>query len=266
MVWWLLFVLAVVVLVRMVEPRLAFYPFQGEPATPATAGVPIEAETIDTADGERLRLWRLRSAAPRGQIVYFHGNGGNLSLWSDVLVELWRRNLDVIAVDYRGYGLSTGRPSESGLYRDVDATLRFVHERARVPNVPLVYWGRSLGATMSAYAASQRPPDGVVLEAGFPHVRAVLESSPLFWLLSWISSYRFPTERWMRTVDRPVLVIHGDRDSVIPYALGQRLFEGLREPKRFVTIKDGDHNDPAPVDPAVYWTPIDEFIASLRRN
>ncbi|MFN2444195.1 MAG: alpha/beta hydrolase [Vicinamibacterales bacterium] len=263
-IWlFLALVVALVAFVRGVERRLAFYPLDGEPMTPATLGAPFEPRTIETADGERVRLWKFSAAQPRALVVYFHGNGGNLSLWSDVLVSLWQRRLDVVALDYRGYGVSTGTPSESGLYADVDATLRFVHADARQPGVPLIYWGRSLGATMAAYAASRRPPDAVILEAGFPSARAVLESSPVLWLLSWISSYRFPTARWMSAVERPVLVIHGNRDGVIPYALGQRLFEGLRAPKQFVTIEGGDHNDAAPADPAIYWTPIDDFIAGI---
>jgi fermentation-respiration switch protein FrsA (DUF1100 family) len=180
-----------------------------------------------------------------------------------VLAGLWRRGLDVVAVDYRGYGVSTGRPSESGLYRDVDATLAFLHASVRVPDVPLVYWGRSLGGTFAAYAASRQPPDGVVLEAVFPDARAVLETSPLMWLLSWLGSYRFPTAEWMREVRRPVLVIHGDRDGVIPYRLGQRLFAALGEPKQFVTITGGDHNDPLPADGTPYWESVDRFLQSL---
>jgi uncharacterized protein len=256
-------VLGLAAFVRLVEPRLAFYPFPGEQVATDTLGAPIEAHTVTTADGERLRVWRLRRESPRAQVTYFHGNGGNLSVWSDVLVGLWQRGLDVVALDYRGYGVSTGRPSESGLYRDVDATLDAVHKGLRVANVPLVYWGRSLGATFAAYAAGRRQPDGVVLEAAFPSARAVLESSPLFWALSWFGSYRFPTAHWMRSVQCPVLVLHGDRDSVIPYRLGQRLFETLEEPKRFVTIAGGDHNDPLPPSGSTYWTALDEFLASL---
>ncbi len=266
-VTWLVFLVLVVIalaaLVRVLEPRIAFYPFPGETVTAETLGVPFETHTVTTDDGERLRVWRLRHEAPRAQVMYFHGNGGNLSLWSDVLARLWRRGLDVVAVDYRGYGESTGQPSESGLYRDVDATLAFVHESLRVPDVPLVYWGRSLGGTVAAYAASRQPPDGVVLEAAFPDARAVLESSPLMWLLSWLGSYRFPTSQWMRAVNRPVLVIHGDQDSVIPYRLGQRLFGALGEPKRFVTVAGGDHNDPLPPDPSTYWESLDQFLGSL---
>jgi uncharacterized protein len=263
LLWIAAVLLVLFVLVRLVEASVAFYPFRGESVTPGSENVPYDVHAVTTSDGETLRLWHLRREQPQAQVVYFHGNGGNLSVWADVFTELWRRGVDVIAVDYRGYGLSSGRPSERGLYRDVDATLSLVESRLRDSRAPLVYWGRSLGATFAAYAASRHPPAGVVLEAAFPDARAVLETSPLMWALSWFSSYRFPTARWMSRVACPVLVIHGDRDSVIRYSMGQRLFARLREPKSFVTIAGGDHNDPAPSDPKVYWTPIQQFFDTL---
>lgn len=250
-------------LVGKAAPRLAFFPDTGEDVTPRSSGVEYEAQVIVTADRERLMLWRLPRPDARATVVYFHGNGGNLSMWCDVLVGLWRRRLEVVAIDYRGYGLSTGRPSEPGLYRDVDATLQFVHQSVRRPGIPLVYWGRSLGATMAAYAASRRPPDGVVLENGFPHMRAVLETNPVLWLLSWLSTYRFATADWMASVKQPALVIHGDRDSVIPYRLGQRLYSELQGPKKFVTIPGGDHNQGLPADPVVYWGAIETFVSEI---
>ena len=206
---------ALTLLVRWLEPRLAFFPFAGEDVTPSAAGIPFRAHTIETADGERLRLWHLAHDAPAARVVYFHGNGGNLSMWTDILVGLWHERFDVVALDYRGYGVSSGRPSEKGLYLDADAVLAYVHDREPLEGVPVIYWGRSLGTAVAAYAASVRPPAGVVLEAGFPSARAVLETNPLLWLLSWVASYRFQTSAWMTSVRRPSLVIHGDRDSVI---------------------------------------------------
>ncbi len=249
--------------VRRIEPRLAFFPLAGETVTPRTAGVDFVADTIPTDDGERLRVWRLPHASAIAEVVYFHGNGGNLSLWSDVLVGLWQQDLEVTAVDYRGYGVSSGSPSERGLYRDVEATLRFVDRHPRRAGVPRIYWGRSLGTVAAAYAAHHRPADGVVLEAGFPSMRAVLETNPLLWLLSWVSTYRMPTAEWMASVRQPTLVLHGDRDSVIPYRLGQRLYDALPGPKTFVTIPGGDHNEAVPADAGAYWLAVRQFIASL---
>jgi len=253
----------VVWLVREYESSLAFFPSRGEDATPASYGIPYTRLTVTTADGERLRVWHLPRPDAQAQVIYFHGNGGNLSLWGDALAAISHERFEVIAVDYRGYGMSTGQPSERGLYRDVDATLALVHDRLRRNDLPLVYWGRSLGTTMAAYGASVRAPDGVVLESGWPTLRAVLASNPVLWVLSWASSYRFPTAELMSGVRAPALVLHGDADSIIPYRLGQRLYEVIPGPKRFVTIKGADHNDTLPRSPDPYWSAVHEFVESL---
>jgi fermentation-respiration switch protein FrsA (DUF1100 family) len=250
-------------LVRVFEPRLAFFPFPGENRTPAEFGVPFTALTIHTADGEQLRGWHLARPDAVAQVVYFHGNGGNLSVWSDVLVGIVRRGYEVIAVDYRGFGLSTGSPTEPGLYRDVDATLATVDQKLRRADLPLIYWGRSIGTAMAAYGASRRAPDGVILEAGFPNARSIFSGNPVMTGLMMFGTYRFPTAEWMAQFDRPTLVLHGDADSIIPYRAGQQLFESLPGPKTLVTIAGGDHNDPEPRDAAHYWGAVKDFITSI---
>ena len=268
---WLLVALAVVtaalaVLGRWLEPQLAFFPFKGESETPRDFGIPFETVTIHTADGERLRAWRMTPPAPqaaRARIVYFHGNGGNLSNWAPILAGIVRRGYAVVAIDYRGYGVSTGRPTEKGLYRDVDATVAAAWAE-QGPRTPIVYWGRSLGGSMAAYAATVRKPDGVIVEAGFPDARAAVRGSPVLAVLSVFASYRFPAAAFLARAGTPVLVLHGDRDSVIPFELGRELFAAIPEPKTFVPIPGGDHNDTAAPDPQAYWAAIDRFVGGLK--
>jgi uncharacterized protein len=254
---------ALLLFVRWVEPRMAFYPFPGEAETPRDVGVACEPITIDTADGERLRAWLMRAPAPRARIIYFHGNGGNLSNWSPILAGIVRRGYTVLAIDYRGYGLSTGRPTERGLYKDVEAAVAWTWPAANDQR-PLIYWGRSLGGAMAAYAATVRRPDGVIIEAGFPDARSALRSSPVLAFLSLFASYRFPAAEFLNAAAVPVLQLHGDRDSVIPIELGRELSARLTAPKQFVVIPGGDHNDDVARDPQAYWSAIDRFIAGLR--
>jgi pimeloyl-ACP methyl ester carboxylesterase len=265
----LLIFLAVVVaaltaLVRWLEPRMAFFPFPGEDETPRGAGLPFDALTIETSDGERLRAWAIHGPEPKARIVYFHGNGGNLSNWSPILSAVARRGYRVLAVDYRGYGLSTGRPSERGLYRDVDATIARPWTDAE-GKLPLIYWGRSLGGAMAAYAATVRKPNGVIIEAGFADARSAVRGSPALAVLSLLASYRFPTADFINQANVPVLQLHGDRDSVIPIELGRELFQKITGPKEFVVIPGGDHNDQAPGDGDGYWSAIDSFIRRVSR-
>lgn len=256
-------VVAVGWLVRSFEANLAFFPMNGEDETPASYGIAFTPLTATTSDGERLRVWHLTPEEPRARIVYFHGNGGNLSIWSQILVPIARQGFEVVAFDYRGFGSSTGTPSEQGLYRDTEAIIALVTDQLRRVDIPTIYWGRSLGSTMAAYAATLRQPDGVIIEAGFPSMRAIVRSNPVLWALSWFSTYEFPTARWLARSQAPVLVIHGDRDSVIPYSLGRELHASLPAGTPFVTVKGGDHNDAEPADPNAYWAAIDQFVAAI---
>ena len=257
----LIVVLAVVV--RLVEPRFAFFPTVGDTPPPSEPGVQITPWSVDTRDGERVQGWSLEPPAPRAVILYFHGNGGNLSIWAPILVGVARQGFSVVAFDYRGYGASTGRPTEQGLYRDVYAVVERVKTMPPRP-LPMVYWGRSLGTAMAAYATTVAAPDGVILESGFPDARSVARASPVLALLSVFASYRFPTAEFMRrsTAPLPARVMHGDSDSVLPIALGRSLFARINEPKAFVTIRGGDHNDLTPPDPE-YWTQVNRFVAGL---
>jgi uncharacterized protein len=257
-------IIALAVLVRLVEARFAFFPSAGDTPPPAEPGLRITTWSVATRDGERVQGWSLEPAAPRAVVLYFHGNGGNLSIWAPILAGVARRGFAVVAFDYRGYGTSTGRPTEQGLYRDVDAVVERFRTSPRRP-LPVVYWGRSLGTTMAAYATTVAAPDGVILESGFPDARSVARTSPVLALLTVFSSYRFPTADFMRrsVPPPPALVMHGDRDSVVPFALGRALFARINEPKTFLTIRGGDHNDAASPDPG-YWPQVDHFVAGLR--
>jgi fermentation-respiration switch protein FrsA (DUF1100 family) len=253
---------ALAALVRAVQPRMAFFPTCGESATPAELRIPFEATTIRTRDGERLHAWLLPQERPRAFVLYFHGNGGNLSIWLPVLAGVHREGYAVAAIDYRGYGESSGRPSERGLYTDVEAALEW-GATLQLTEVPILFWGRSLGATMAAYAATKTRPAGLILESGFPTARSVFRDSTLLLVLSVFSSYRFPTARYAQRAGCPVLVMHGDADRVIPFSNGRALFEALPEPKRFEIIPGADHNDLVPPDAQRYWAGVSEFVATL---
>lgn len=257
--------LALKVLVWWLEPRMAFYPTPGVQETPSAAGLPFVDLQISTRDGETLHGWWLDHPSPRGHVIFWHGNGGNLSLWLDVLVELRRHGFGVLAVDYRGYGASSGRPSERGFYRDADATLRLFAERLHQKGVPVVYWGRSIGAPVAAYAASRAAPDAVILESPFPDIRALLAGNPVMRFLSLLSSYRFPTSRFLQQYDGPLLVIHGDADTMIPFSAGRQVFDQARGARKTLAVIPGaGHNDLHAVNPSLYWKAIDGFVDAVR--
>src|SRR5205807_2514226 len=125
---------------------------------------------------------------------------------------------------------------------------------------------RSLGTAMAAYASTQKRPDALILESGFPDARSLLRSSPLLALLAVFSTYRFPVLERANAGGVAVLVMHGTGDSVIPFELGRTLYDGLAGKKTFVEIAGGDHNDARPPDERAYWRAVDDFIATVSRS
>jgi fermentation-respiration switch protein FrsA (DUF1100 family) len=248
--------------VSWLEPKMVFFPSRGEDATPARLGIRYQPLTLRTSDGVEIAAWQLEPEAPRANIVYFHGNGGNLSLWLPVLASLHGFGYRVLAIDYRGYGLSGGTPSERGLRLDAEAAVRHA-ARTRTPGRPLVYWGRSLGGPVAAAAAQAVPPDALVLESTFPNKVSVVRWNPVFRVLNLFSSYSFDTVSALRGFERPVLVVHGDADTIIPYGLGQELFGRLDAPKQFVTLRGADHNDLFDEGHEGYWKPVRAFLDRL---
>ena len=253
-------------LIGALEPRLVFFPSAGEDRNPADAGIDFSVVRLTTSDGETLAAWQLEPEQPIADVVYFHGNGGNLSVWLPVFAILHAHRLRVLAVDYRGYGLSSGRPSEDGVYRDAEAVAQYAaSHRSKSVARPLVFWGRSLGGPIAAAATQVVRPDGLILESSFADKAAVIRSHPVLRMLNVFGAYRFETVKLLKEFGGPVLVLHGTRDSIVPFALGRELHDRLDTPKQFVEIAGADHNDLIDAARADYWTPVLEFIAALRK-
>ncbi|MFQ5929276.1 MAG: alpha/beta hydrolase [Acidobacteriota bacterium] len=259
----LLFMVAAValkLLVVVLEPRLTFLPIRGLYRSPADVGIPFQEITIRTADGEKVYSWLLEHPESTVEVLFFHGNGGNLSLWQDFLIGLYHHSLSVFALDYRGYGKSTGSPTEEGLYRDTEALVGHFWDKVHRLDHKVIYWGRSLGGSIAAFATTIRKPDGLILEGSFPSKQSLLNHYPVLKILGIFSKYRFPTTEFLDGLSRPVLIIHGDQDSVIPFKEGQKLFEQLKTEKYFHTLPGANHNDLHLVDPKSYWESITQFI------
>lgn len=249
-------------LVVLLEPRLTFFPIQGLETDPEKMEIPVKEIQFQTADEETVYTWLMEHSEPRADVLFFHGNGGNLSLWKDFLINLHRHSFTVFALDYRGYGKSTGSPTEEGLYQDADAFLRHYWNKVHQPNRKVIYWGRSLGGAICAYATTVRKPDAVILEASFPSKYSLLDHYPALKILGLLSEFKFPTAEFLEDIDRPVLVIHGDRDKVVPLRQGQLLYDRLETEKYFHTISAG-HNNLHQVDPDSYWEHINRLIDKI---
>jgi uncharacterized protein len=233
--------LALVALMYLAQRSLMYFP-ETLRTTPAQAGLPEAEEiTLDTADGERVIAWHI---APRGDqpiILYFHGNGGALRYRVDRYRALTQGGTGLVALSYRGYGGSSGRPSEAGLIEDARATYGFAAKR--YPEARLVLWGESLGTGVAIALAAERPVTRLVLEAPFLSGVSIAASAYPFVPVRWLMKDQFRSDQRIRDVTAPVLIVHGDRDDVIPIESGEQLYALIAGPKRFLRVPGAGHED-----------------------
>ncbi|MEM1407203.1 MAG: alpha/beta fold hydrolase [Bacteroidota bacterium] len=200
---------------------------------------PFEELFITTEDGAVLNALHFKADKTKGLVVYYHGNAGDLSGWGRVADDF--PDHDVLMLDYRTYGKSTGEISEAALYADAD--LFYEEAKKRFPERNIMVYGRSLGATFAAYAAARHTPARLVLETPFYNLTDVVKSQYWFLPVDLLLRFKFPTSEFIGDVECPVTVIHGTEDNVVSYKSGQRLFEAIQSEKELVTIQEGGHNN-----------------------
>lgn len=218
------------------QRSLIYHPHEAEVA-PNVDGV--QAVRIETEDGESLIGWYRPPQGGQPIFLFFDGNGGRPQIWSG----RWRRIADMgagfLAVYYRGYSGSTGRPTEHGLHLDARAGYDWLIAHDYTPQ-DIVIHGFSLGTGVAVRLASERPARALMLEAPFTSVDDVAAAYVTPIAASLIQD-RFRSREWIGDVHAPVLIVHGDADTVIPFAQGQRLYELANEPKMFVRMPGSDH-------------------------
>lgn len=253
---------SIVALAFAFQDQLLFFPSRPLVVTPADAGLAFDVARIQTEDGETLHSWWIPAGADapsssrpragpevatgRGTILFFHGNAGNISGRVPIGKQLHDLGYNVLLVGYRGYGESTGSPSEDGFYRDAEAAWRYATEEKGIAPSDIILLGRSLGGAPATWLASQEEPRALVLESAFTSVPDVAAHHYPFLPARWLSRIQFDNLSRIRDLNMPVVVIHGTADEVVPFTHGQRLFEAAGEPKHFVETS-ARHNGPMSV-------------------
>jgi hypothetical protein len=228
-------------LMYLTQRKLMYFPETARTA-PAAAGFAAADEImLDTADGERLIAWHLPPRANKPIVLYFHGNGGALRYRLERFRALTADGTGLLALSYRGYGGSSGAPTEAGLLADADAAYAFAV--ARHPPERIVLWGESLGSAVAIALASTRKIGRLVLEA--PFTSAVDLGASVYWFMPvrLLMKDQFRSDERIGRVTAPVLILHGTDDRVVPISYGERLFALANEPKRMVRIPGGGHVD-----------------------
>lgn len=227
------------------------------------SGLPLEDVWFSAEDGTRLFGWYVGSRRSSALLLWCHGNAGNMIHRLENLSALYEVGLSVFLFDYRGYGRSEGTPSEKGLYQDARAAYQYLTDIRHLDPSRLVLFGRSLGAAVAGHLASERKVAGLILESAFPSVAAMAKEQfggiPAHWLLG----SRFPLIDHLKFIHVPILMIHGDQDSIVPFSLGEQVFMAATSPKLLYVVKGADHNNLPFVGGLPYFTKLKQFIDSV---
>jgi fermentation-respiration switch protein FrsA (DUF1100 family) len=229
---------------RTLESMMTFRPVQMKTADAAPEG----AETVwfNSADGTRLNglFFESQSKPEAATIIFFHGNGGNITNVTWLAQRFAKHGFNVLLFDYRGYGASDGiAGSEAGLYADGDAAVAFVVNQKKVPPEQIVLYGHSLGTAVVSDVALRGHFGAVVLESGFSSASS-LATTALPWLprpLHFLGKNRFESARKLTQVKSPILIVHGDPDQTIPTSESQILFASANEPKKLMILPGAGH-------------------------
>ena len=249
----------------ILDRMMIYFPERGLAATPSSVGLDYEDVYLTAADGTRIHGWHIPGESDI-TLLWFHGNAGNISHRIDNILILHRRlGISVLIIDYRGYGLSEGRPSEKGIYMDAEAAFGYlVDELGLGAERDVVLLGRSLGAGVAAEMATRHRVRGVVLESGFTSIREMAEASgsplPIPLVLNLFEA-RYDSISKIGRVESPVMILHGDRDDTVPYWMAEKLYAAVNDPKTLYPIRGAGHNDTYHVGGEAYFEALEEFIA-----
>lgn len=239
---------AIVLLLFVFQSRLVYLPQVGREitVTPGAYGLDHESVDIRTGDGEILHAWWVpasaRAPGGRGIVLFFHGNAGNISHRLDYLLMFNQLGYATLIVDYRGYGRSSGTPSEQGTYRDALAAWQWLaHKRNAAPQ-DIVIAGESLGGAVASWLATQHAPRALLLMSAFTSVPDL--AAQLYPLLPvrLIARFSYDNLSNLRRISSPLLVAHSRDDEIVPFAHGQALLAAAAGPRQFLEMRGG-HNE-----------------------
>jgi uncharacterized protein len=251
-------------LLYFMQPKLVYYPLRDIPTTPRDFRVAYEDVVITTDDGVKLNGWYVPAQNSSGLTVLFcHGNGGNIAYYLDTINILHEMGVNSFIFDYRGYGLSEGAPSEEGTYADAYAAYQWlICQKQCEPNT-IVLFGRSLGGSIAAQLASKTAVRGLWLESAFTSYADMAAHHYPYFPVRRLCRYKYDTLAYLGNVRCPIIVVHSPDDEIVPFEMGQHLYEMAGEPKQFVQIS-GSHNEGFIESGSRYIDPIRNWLEGLR--
>jgi len=224
------------------QRQLLYFPDRARPELFGLEQLGVREAMLQTEDGLSLLSWYLPAQPGRPVIAYFHGNGGHVGYRAERLLRFAREGFGVLMVEYRGYGGNPGTPSETGFYTDGRAALAFLDREGVTPNRLMLY-GESLGSGVAVALAAERQVAAVILEAPPTSVAEVAQCHFPFVPAARMVTDRYDSLSRIGKVKAPILVLHGERDRVVPIRYGRALLDAAPEPKEGWFAPDAGHED-----------------------
>lgn len=246
-----------------IENFFVFYPTSSFDSTPANLRLNYEDVYFETEDKIRLHGWFFPLEGKHPVILFCHGNAGNISHRLENIKLLLEQGLQVFIFDYSGYGKSAGKPSEKGLYMDGLAAYDFLVKYKHIPPDKIVSFGRSLGASAAIEISLRRDVRCLIIESAFTSTKDMAKTMFLFHAFSFLLPAHFNNLEKITQINVPKLIIHGENDEIVPFSMGQKLYNTAKFPKYFYRIKGAGHNDTYIVGEKAYFENLTAFVKNL---
>lgn len=242
------------------QNRLLFYPTREIAVTPDQAGMFYTDQYFELANGDKIHGWFIPGDSGRPTVLFLHGNGGNVGHRIEHLQFLHSLGVSTLIIDYRGYGLSTGSPTERHLYEDAEIAYRWLVESKGIAAGRLFLFGESIGGAVAIDLATKSPCAGLIIESSFTSLREIAHHAFPFAPTGLLLRSDFNSLAKLPKISTPILFSHSPDDDIIPFQFGQRLFEAANPPKQFVKLRGG-HNDRGYLADPAYIDAITSFLA-----
>ena len=241
----------------------AFYPDTRSVLTQDQLPDNVREIFIETDDQIKIQSYFIPHKTSDHVLIYFHGNAGNIGGRMADLLTLNRMSINILGVGYRGYGKSQGKPSEEGIYLDGKASLKYATEQLGFPLKKVILFGRSIGTAVAINTAQHQNISGLILitplTSGKEHA-----STSILVLISPLAGDSFNNINKIGHIQCPLLVIHGTKDRVIPFSMGEKIYHKALVKKQFIKIEGAGHNNLSTAFKNEYWPPINNFLMALR--
>ena len=265
-----LIILFIMIFPKFIEKGLIFHPDKSnDTATPDIHGIEYDDVIFQTEDGLNLNGWFVpgKKTSPDTDLhtlLWFHGNAGNINRRLDNIKMIYERvPVNVFIIDYRQYGRSEGKVSEQGTYLDARAALAYLHSRKEINREKIIFFGRSLGSAVAVELALNEKCRALILETPFTSILEMGKKLYPFLPVSLLLKTKYDSLAKIRNIKVPILVMHGDKDALVPFEHGKRLYDMANEPKEFYTIPGAGHNDTHIVGGDEYFDVIKRFVNKL---